>query len=109
MDIDRLIEKMEADLAALKRARDLMRGGAGGVTVEKTGDGKQVNGSAWYDELPAMLSEGSMTAKEIENRLKERHPDLAYSTVFSWLKRAVARGEYAKRARKFRYVGSATE
>jgi hypothetical protein len=106
MNIDHAIAKLEADLAALKRARDLMnridtpKKGDSGSSKSVVSDG----GETWQDRLPEMLSKQSLTVKEIEKRLKEQFPDISYTTVFSWIKRAVKRGEYAKsRSRKYRY------
>lgn len=109
MDIDQAIAKMEADLAALRRARELMKQYAGVPTKSAqlplpTELGRSEANGKWHFVLPQLLAAQSMTAKEIETHLKPSYPDLGYSTVFTWLKRAVARGEYAKRGDRYRYI-----
>ncbi len=114
MDLDKLIVKMEADLIALKRARDLTRQYANGSGASvHGGTGKNIgeidkktnaagNSSSWFLLLPDLLRNHAMSVREIEANLREQNIRAAYSTIYAWMKRAENRGEYAKRGKKYR-------
>jgi hypothetical protein len=106
-DLDQLIAKMEADLAALKRARELARqyeGRSNGASTNGSGAGSSVESSTWYTFLPDMLREHSMSVRDVETALREQHSIRApYSTIYAWLKRAAKRGEYTKKGAKYKY------
>ncbi len=109
MDLDQTIAKMEADLAALRRAREVMRNyvstaaKSAQLVLPTEQPTVQANGK-WHSLLPQLLAGQAMTVREIENKLKPTYPDMGYSTIFTWLKRAIVRGEYTKRGKKYRYV-----
>ena len=110
MDIDRVIERMEAtmaemgeELAALKRARDRVNGSDATENLRHAKPPITADDSDWHAKLPELLSERSLTVKEIQEKLKEQYPDISYTTIFAWIKRAVNRGEFTKRSRKYRF------
>lgn len=114
MDLDALIAKMEADLAALKRARELAReyGGRdpnrdGAPEVSSAGQAASVpDEAAWYTHVPAILADGrGLTAREIAKEVSERHGRAtAFPTIYAWLQRAIKRGDcrYNKKTKRYR-------
>ena len=111
MNLDSLIAKMETDLAALRRARELERKyGDGETTTSKPvavapgGAAPSAKNGKWFAHLPEMLQGGSLSARQIQKKLKDAGTPTAYSTIHSWLKKAVLRGEYKKRGTAYRWI-----
>jgi len=112
MDLDQLITKMEDDLASLRRARDLARQygatpSSNGVTKKATRvhehePAAEAGADSWYTLLPGLLGEQSMSIKEVESALAQKGFKVAYSTIHSWMKRAVERGDYKRKSAKYR-------
>jgi len=110
-DLDQLIEKLESDLASLRRARELARqyespSPLNGKAKHGVADAppQLPGGEAWYTFLPELLRDKAMSIREIEHALAAKGTRVAYSTVHSWMKRSVARGEFKRKSAKYRSV-----
>ena len=112
MDLDSIIAKMEADLSSLRRARELaqrysdgeMKGAKAAIVSPAGAPGWQIKNGKWFSHLPEMLQGGALSARQIQKKLKEMGTQTSYSTIHSWLKKAVDRGEYKKRGTAYRRV-----
>jgi hypothetical protein len=111
MDIDQLISKMENDIVALRRARELARQYEGAPSLNGKGNrgandvlaDQQSGGTLSFSAVPEMLKEKGMSIRELETALASKGVRVAYSTIHSWMGRAVKRGEFKKKAGKYRW------
>lgn len=53
--------------------------------------------------MPEMLRDKAMSVREIETALGSKGLRVAYSTIHSWMKRSVARGDFKKKGGKYRW------
>jgi len=111
MNHDSLIARLEADLAALRRAQELERKYGDGeaprpkpAAHDEKGAAPSTDNGKWYSRLPEMLRGGALSATQIKKKLKEAGTPTAYSTIHSYLKKAVERGEYKKRGSAYRRI-----
>ena len=58
--------------------------------------------STWYAHVPELLREQSLSIRQLETKLREKDVRAAYSTIYTWMKRAVERGDYAKKGTRYR-------
>jgi transposase-like protein len=50
-----------------------------------------------------MLKDRSMSIREIETALAGKGLRVAYSTIHSWMKRSVARGDFKRKSAKYKW------
>jgi hypothetical protein len=103
--IDEKIAKAEAELATLKLARSLIAEQAG----DSSDAANEQPSDSWYSSLPALFTRGPLTMKEIWEGLRDSGNDVSYGSVYQWMKRAVTRGEYTKRGKKYKPVAGGTD
>jgi len=99
--IDEKIAKVEAELAMLKMARSFVAEQAKSPSNPANSSEVTIDES-WYLSVPGLFSEGSLTMKQIWQGLRAQGNDVSYGSVYQWMKRAVIRGEYAKRGKKYK-------
>lgn len=110
MDLDAVISQMEQDLAELKKARDLaqryqdqnenrphlVRTPAVRAPVPTVAADSQDNVQRWHHHLSAVFAKNpTPTAKEIHAAVNTlHHEDVAYNTIYAYLRRKVEAEEY---------------
>jgi hypothetical protein len=103
--IDEKIARAEADLAMLRMARNLVAEQAKGSRGKsETGKGESGSGESWFSTLPRMFSGGWLTMQQVVDKLEEQGTPVSYSGAYQWMKRAVDRGEFKKRGKKYKFV-----
>src|SRR5687767_10698506 len=100
-----LLEEMDRVLARLPaEALALLVTPGGDAQSSQLSAGRSTRKIDWHAEVDHLLETGAELGvqeirRELERRLGRR---FVYSTIMSWLRRAVARGEYEHRGRKYR-------
>jgi hypothetical protein len=73
-----------------------------GSSKQDERESNAVSAEDWYSELPETFAGGWLTTQEVVEGLAKRGFTVSYSSAYQWLKRAVARGAYKKRGKKYK-------